>query len=347
MPTWHGPRQTSLRIDLYTPTEELVGTLTGVEGGTITRQNTGTIKTSGSITITNPGNIPWRARRLQPIYTINGEDYPLAMLIPTTPKTRYTATTHTLEIKVLDKLSLLDQEIGTTFVVTAGTNVLQAVTTLIQSLGETKTAFTPSTAVARLDRTFTPDTSTLTIINTLLLSSGYESLAVTPRGFYTTKPYLNDTARPSIYTFLDNRQSIYTPTFTTDEDDFNIPNRIVGISTSSGSTPALTSIAENDDPASPTSHAVTGKWVTKTIPNIDATSQEALDAEVRRQLTKAAAAGMTIDFEHAWIPLDLEDAVTFRNEKAGLEFTAIVQAQHYSLNPLELVQSTMRKAIAL
>lgn len=346
--TLTGLRNVAHRVDLYTVREELLGSLDGVEGGSLTLQNSDSVKASGSLSVTLTQEIDWLGVRVMPVHIINGIDYPLGMYIPSVPQERHTATATSVDVKLLDKLTILDQvKQERPFTVLKDTNVITAVRSLIDLAGEKAVAITPSTATTRTDQTWDANTSTLRIINDLLGSAGFYSLACDRLGNYTTSPYVLPADRPVARIMYDDRQSIYTSNFGVEEDLYSIPNKITCVSTATQSTPALTSIATNTDPDSRFSYPRRGIWIPQRVDNLEVTSQAVLDAEAKKRLVEATTAAMTLSLTHAYVPLALNDVIEFRNVKADLHVRATCMSQNISLNPTELMSATYRRVVTL
>ena len=75
-----------------------------------------------------------------------------------------------------------------------------------------------------------------------------------------------------------------------------IPNRYVA------TVDGVTATATDEDPTSPTSHAVRGRWVDVFDSSPDLASGEDVHAYARRRLAEETGAGGTRAFEGAWIP---------------------------------------------
>lgn len=338
----------SYRVDTYSPQGVLTGTLEGVEGGNLTFQNSADVKASGSLTVTATADIDWLATWLMPISIIDGEEYPLGMYLPSIPIAAHTATAKQWDVKLMDKLTILAGTFADDYyTILAGTNVIGAVTALITAAGQTTIALTPSNATTRSDRTWPPDTTYLAIINDLLGSANFFSLRCDTLGYYTTSPYVAPADRPVRFTLFDDSAGIYSPTFQTEEDLHAVPNKITLRSTSTSSVSALTSTATNTDPASPYSYPRRGFWISPRTEPVDITSQAALDAEAKRRLVEATMATMSIQLSHAFIPVELNDIVEFRNVQAGLHVKATAMSIQVPLNPLDLISATYRRVVAL
>jgi len=145
------PRITRFRFDMLGPMQDdngnvireaEIGPLHGVQnGGSVTWKSTSAIKGGGTITVQDVGQlVDWLTVRIRPMVRIESPDgtrvieTPCGVFIPTAPKGEWTDMGRTWSVELLDKLSILDQDIPTdaagnpiTYGVDVGGNVLDAV----------------------------------------------------------------------------------------------------------------------------------------------------------------------------------------------------------------------------
>src|SRR5690606_9088086 len=122
-------------------------------------------------------------------------------------------------------------------------------------------------------------------------------------------PYVAPQDRGIAWSFVDDDKRIHMPDFSHDYDGFNVPNEVVLVGQSDGDTPALVATARNTDPGSPWSIPSRGGSITHTETGVEATSQFVLDNLAARRLTELTQVSSTFEVQHAWVPLELNDAV--------------------------------------
>ena len=126
--------------------------------------------------------------------------------------------------------------------------------------------------------------------------------------------------------------------WTREQDVASIPNRVVLVTSGTGDTPGLVSVAENNDPADrlsiPNRGVITAPDRSTTV---DADSQATLDAlAVRRLADLSAPAGMRT-LAHASVPLDMNDVIAHRGVRG------VVQEWSQRLTTGALMTTTVRE----
>jgi hypothetical protein len=329
-----------------------IGTLDGVESAQLTYSIFNTIRSGGTMQWSSGGNNApdWTQVRLQPVYSATLQDgstvsWPLGVFIPAAPKASWSDTGQKRTVQLFDKLLVLDGDhFEESFALPAGTVVTDAIRTIISDAGETNVAVTDSTATLLTGMAWQADTSRLQVINDLLASINYFSLWCDGNGAYRADPYTAPSSRLVVRNFIDDEASIYSPEFDHTLDIFDAPNKIILISTSDGTSPALTSVATNEDPNSPTSFPARGRWISRTDSNVQASSQAVLDALAARRLADATQVSSVITLKHAPVPdVILNSVVTFRRVPAGLALTGVVQSMTVSTAVGALVETQIQE----
>lgn len=341
-------RVESWRVELLDLNDLVVDSLDGVSGGGLRFDVNATIRGGGNLEYQGEP-IDWLRHRVQPFYKIEAAgkvvEWPLGVFIPTTPGTTYGDGAASVSIQLYDKTQILDEDkIETSYSVPKGANVTARVRSLVRGIGESKVAVTDSGAVLSTGMVWESGTSKLRIINDLLGAINYFSIWVDGHGIFRADPYLYPYERPIAFGFVDDETGIYSPDFVNENDAFNIPNKVICIGQSDGTTPAKIGIATNEDKTSPYSYLNRGRWIARTEEGVDATSQSVLNALAKRYLLEGRTAGSTYDISHAPIQLDLNAAVGFRRDLEGIEIRGTVESMTYSFDVGALCQTRIREA---
>jgi len=346
-----GNRVTRVRIDLLSESEAPKGRLAGVTGGFIELIANASVHGGGSITVVDIGQaVDWLTDRIKPVIIIDGlPEQPLGVYLASEAPEHWGGTGRTWSIKLLDKLSILDQDaVEDTYALDAGTVVTDKIVELIESTGETNHAITPSPATLSAPLVWEPATSKLKIINDLLSTINYFSLYCDHNGQYRGEPYVRPANRPILWEFLDGEKSIYSPEFTRDRDLYGIPNKVIVVSQGTGTEPALTATATNSDPSSPYSTVSRGRTIVHKETGVEIVDQDTLDNYARRRLIELTSPTSSIDVSHAYVPgLTFNAAVRVRNVPAGIDHRHVITKMWVSLDPTVLARSTLREVVDL
>lgn len=348
-----GPRQESWRWDLLTLDDELVDRLDGVKSARLTYSIFATIRGGGQLSWAGTTAPDWNRMRLQPWYTAEFPDgtsqsWPLGVFIPAAGPAKWSDGLCEAEVELYDKLLVLDRDkVEGTFTVDAGAIVTDTVAAIIEGAGETRYSIEDSAELLSSPMVWEPGTSKLRIVNDLLDAINYFALWADGHGVLRGQPYVAPADRGVAWDFADGPQSIYSPEFEHDRDEFDVPNKFVCVGRGDGETEGLIGSATNEDPDSPYSFQQRGGWITETATDVEATSQEVIDAIAQRRLTEATQVTSSLVVPHAILPdLDLNAAVTFRRRPAGLDLRAVVQATEISTTLGELQKTTIREVVS-
>ncbi|NUT06628.1 MAG: hypothetical protein HOV76_24440, partial [Hamadaea sp.] len=272
---------------------------------------------------------------------------PNGVYLPAAPATDYDDGRASRDVELQSLLTVLEEDqVEQTYALAAGTVVTTAVRSLIAEAGGTggaRVAGTDSDETLRSALVWEAGTSRLRIINDLLDAINYFALWVDGQGTYRLDPYVLPTQRGSSWDFRDDATGIYSPAFTHTRDLFAVPNKVVGISPGYGDAPALTSVATNEDPASPFSRPSRGRWITQVDTNVEATSQQVLDAIVARRLAELSQVSSSVDITHWPVPLSPNDLTTFLREPAGLDLRGVVQKTSIQCSPGALASTSIQE----
>lgn len=343
-----GHRDEVWRWDVLTLAEAPGGTLDGVEDATLEFNVNATIRGGGNLTWSGVEEPDWSKILLQPWYVLNTPEgpigWPRGVFIPAAPVDAHTDTGKTVDVELYDKLLILDQDkVDKTYTVAEGTNVVTAIIVVIESAGQTRHAIEDKADTLKHPMVFEAGTSKLAIVNELLSSINYFSLWCDGYGVYQGRPYQEASARPVVRTFVDDEDSIFAPDFTHDRDMFNIPNKVIEVGRGDGDTEGLVATATNEDPRSPYSYQARGRWIVHVDTDVEATSQGVINGIATRRLGELSRTASAVDFEHAHVPLELNDIVEFKRGDRDLAIRAAVQTMTISTATGDLVKTKIRE----
>lgn len=173
----------------------------------------------------------------------------------------------------------------------AGAVVTDAIASILEAGGITRHNIQPSSATLPNGRTWPAGTTRLKVVNDLLSGIGYYSLYATKDGRVASKPY-QSVSSPSVAAFYDTTdpyaKTKVTKTIKRDNTAADrIANRVTVIK-ANGSEPPLVGVAENTNPASPTSSVALGIVIDKVYNEHEVPDQAAADAMAKRRLEEAS-----------------------------------------------------------
>lgn len=345
-----GHRNTKYYLDILDANEAPLTRLDGVVDGKLDWVANAAVKGGGELTVRDVNqNVNWLTVRLRPVMAIEGlPEQPLGIfLVSEAPESWENG--RSWAVKLLDKTTILDQDVITeTYGVAAGTFVTTAITTILSGAGIGNYNVTASAATLPGAQTWPPGTSKLRIINDLLSIVGYFSLYSNFDGQLVAEPYVLPAYRPVVYEFLDGANAIYEPSFTRDYDIWKIPNRVVVTGQGDGTTAALSSSIDNTDPDSPYSIANRGRVVGYTEEGVEAADQATLDAYARRRLVELTTPTAGVEIRHAPVPgLTVNQTVRFRRVPADIDARHTVSKTEIALQGNALAVSTLREVVDL
>lgn len=221
--------------DLLDAQDRVVGDLSpDLSGGAVSRSNYAAVH--GTVDLTLHRALDWGTARVRPWQAVQAGAVKvrrnLGVYVLTTPDRVATdEDTVTYEVQGLDKLHLLQHEIGDTYVVAAGISYLDAARQAIADAGVTGlpalfdgTAQDKTTAAPLVWLLDTDDPATwLRVVNDLLAEIGYRGLWVDQDGRFRSEPYLSPVYRPVEWThdLTDPRTNIVGPERTLTTDTFD------------------------------------------------------------------------------------------------------------------------------
>jgi hypothetical protein len=305
-----GVRRLSFRYELLDADGVTIEpALSNMTGGEVSMNWLADIKRTARFSMRETGTINFLADRIRPHVRVHlapwlADDFvefPQGVFLLATPKRaidRYGRITR--EVEAYDQLQVYsDDLVADRYTVVATTNVVTAVTTL---LGGIPASVAPSTAMLAVDKEWEPGTSKLRIINDLLDSINYNSLAFDENGLAIVSAYQAPSLRAQEYEYATDHLGVMLPDAEQELDLFGIPNKWVLVVSEPDVAP-IVSTYTNNDPSSPTSTVRRDRTIVDYRLEQDAVDQATLDAKAQRLAFEASQVYEAIDFKTGVMPI--------------------------------------------
>lgn len=374
-PLFEGPRITRFRYEWLGPViddfgevvrEAVLGEIEGVESCDLEWKLTSAVKGGGTLTLRSfdeSAAVDWLNHRIKPYIVLEDDagqvlEYPLGVFVPTTPAEKWTSTGRVWDVELLDKNTLLNQDIATdangnpvSYSLGVGTNVVQAVADLIAMVNEgSSVLIEPSDKVLSQEMVWDIGTPLLQIINNILSAADYDSLWCDHQGRYRTAPYVEPQARAVAYSertpFEPGDGCVRTAEWTLDRDIYEVPNRMVAVSTATEEQEALIAVVVDQNPDSPFSYQSRGRWISVVDTDVDVVDMTALQAYAKRRMTMLTSTAASASISHLWLPdVVIGAVVRLVDPRAGIDSVFEVRETKMSLDPLALVTSVIEEVV--
>lgn len=305
---------------LLNESDEPLGTLDGVTGGSITVQGLTRLGGHGTLELDDRGQgIDWMKHRVQSVYDpgVQGVDpWPVATMRLSSPGEKHDGFVTGYSVGLLPKTVVIDEDaFPSMFSLKKGANIVDAVVSVIRSTGEERIAVTPSDATLSNPQSWDAGVSKLTIVNELLEAAGYWSLWADGGGQFRVEPYTEPGERPLAYSFVEGDASIHSPEWERDQDMSSVPNRFIVRGQGDDEKPPLFGVAENTSEDSPYSYqARGGKWITRTEEGVEGATQAVFTQLAQRRLRDAMSPVEHVKAKHELVPIDPNDAIWFESD---------------------------------
>jgi len=322
----HAARRTmKFRYDLLDSSNVKKTTLGKVRSGHVENNALAEIKRTARFVIVDDGTIDFLSDRIQPWCQVQMPDggfaeFPLGVFLLTTPPRKADSAGNIIrEVEAYDLLQVLaDDKVDDRYTVTAGTNYITAVNTLLTGAGFGAVNLTPTSKTLPTDKEWELGTKKLHIINELLRAINYRSLFIDENGVPVAEPYVSPADRASEYTYKNDSQSVIFPDPVDRLDLFGIPNKFIAV-VSQPDRSYLISTYTNANPDSPTSTVSRGRTIVDDVRNIDAADQATLDAYVERIAFEASQVYQQVEFSTGIMPFHSDyDCFTLEYSDLGL-----------------------------
>lgn len=293
--------------------DEPVARLDGVTGGSVTLQGLTRLGGHGDLDLDERGQgIDWLKYRVQSIYSTGTESWPVSTMMLSSPTEHYAGGRVSYKVGLLSKVAIVDEDaFDTGYSLPAGANIIDAVTTVLESTGETRIAVTRSDATLSNPQAWEAGESKLTIVNDLLTAAGYWTLWADGSGQYRVEPYLDPADRSVSWEFVQGEASIHMPDWEREQDLSSVPNRFICVGQGDDEAPPLVGVAENMDPDSPFSFQARGRWITRREDGVEATDQAVITQIAQRRLLEQMSPVEHVKARHAVVPLHPNEAILF------------------------------------
>lgn len=274
--------------------------------------------------------------------TADEQAWGLGVFYSASPVTDYGAGTETSTVEIYDGLLILHEDaLAEPLHCPAGADPIAEVLLQLMAVGVSRATVAPTTKTLREAITFKAGTTRLQVVNALLDAVDYFALWCDGEGVYRVQPYVPPQQRRVEWSFLPGDDSIILDDITVESDTYAVPNRVIGISRTSGEEPALVAEQIVRDPASPFHYDRLGRWRTEVMPDLEVTSQAGLQAKVDRRLLEASTVLRKVTIRHGWVPITINSVVTL--DIHGVAGRFVVINQNIPLNPRDLVSTTLKE----
>lgn len=244
---------------------------------------------------------------------------------------------------------LADKSHGRPYTVKKGTNALQKAVDLCKSLNLRVNNPAPGTFKLTKDHTFEEDASYLEMVNWLLETAGYQSVWPDAYGILQIAKYVEPSKRAPVFVFEDGEQSIMYPRVSVRNDYKAAPNvcRLYYETKDE----ALWAKTSNVDPESAASTVSRGreKTLRATISQLEAETQAGRLKELKElsktKLIDASAEIEYVNLTHAWLPININDAIEVDYKTAGIKWNGAITNLKIKFEEAVPCQLTARRFI--
>lgn len=293
---------------------------------------------SGEVDIVTDPQANWNIDRVQIWYRAEQGTrklrYPLMVGIIQKPDvdTRLGVTT----LKFFDKTTLLAEDfLSTSMSFGVGKSAVAAVREVIASV-RSPHHIVDSSATIRTAMSWPVGTTKLKVVNDLLKSIHYTPIRADGTGALVSHPIQSNP--PVAHHFKPGPDCIAGPVTANEHDLFDIPNRVIGISTADGDKPPLTAARDNVDKESPWSIPSRGRVIARTFDNIDVDSQATLNARVLELLYSSSQVTWKQTLHHLRVQLELNQTIIAPN---GWSFNIVQMTQ--TLRPGDMCETKVTR----
>lgn len=297
-------RSTSVRVDVLR--KGAVVTQLRPEGQPLIRMRSdAAIKSSMRGTFLPNDLVNWESDELRCVLIIDGTEHPLGTFLTATVSPSRTGGQRRVSVEAYDRCWRVQAtQTDTLLHLSAGTNYINAIKSLLATAGISLVIDTPTTETLRDDREdWTVGTDYLTIINQLLDEINYKQLYFNAAGFAILEPEQTVSAGNIVRTYnANNSKCMMRQDLSCQLDLFNAPNVFICVCSNPDGSAPLTAVAQNDNPASPLSVIRRGRKIAKTYKVRNIASQQALNDYAALLCQDGMLVGTTVNISTAVLP---------------------------------------------
>ncbi|MBR4472512.1 MAG: hypothetical protein IKS55_02635 [Oscillospiraceae bacterium] len=242
---------------------------------------------------------------IRPELLIDGFPFNLGVYLPANVQELENRTTRYLHISAYDRCwRVRDNYTESLLHLSAGTNYLTAVETLLTACGIALISTTPTEATLTEDREdWDIGTSYLEIVNQLLSEINYNPLWFDADGTAVLEPASVPTAANIEHTLDDTQvESLMIPAISKELDIYSAPNVFICVCSNADKSGPMVATSENTNPQSPLSIARRGRRIAKVVNVSNIASQEELQAYADRLRNETMITGETIIVKTGLLP---------------------------------------------
>ncbi|ARC85218.1 hypothetical protein U732_3774 [Clostridium argentinense CDC 2741] len=280
-----GSREIKYTIELLNKHDIKIGELEAEMTGSIRFDSLAEIKRMANLTVKEKQfkDIDLLNDRIRPVFQLKMPDggyasWNMGVFLISSPTRKESGANILRDLELYDKsLILKEDKFENRYLVSKGTNYVEAVINIINKAGISKVYIKPTNSIVDVDKEYEIGTNKLEVINSLLKEINYTSLWVDEAGVFRADKYLIPTEREADYTYRDNQLSIIETGSIEELDLFSVANKWIVVASNPEKEP-LISKYENVSATSPISIPNRGRTIVDYRTVDDIADQVTLDA---------------------------------------------------------------------
>ena len=270
---------------------------------TVMWDKSGVIRSSMKGTFYPNNTVDLLTDELQPVITVNGQEYPLGVFRASTVGNRNRNYATLINLEAYDRCWVLkNNKIESVLHLAAGTKYTVAVEQLLTDCGIALRIVDPSESTLQTDREdWEIGTDYLSIVNQLLGEINFEPIWFDAEGVAHLERYRPLSERTIMHRYGNmGRAGVFNPAMDdseTETDLFSTPNVFICICSNPELPEPMVATAENDNPSSVTSIFRRGMRIARCYAVDNVASQEELQAYADRLRNESMFTTQTVSFE--------------------------------------------------
>lgn len=271
----------------------------------IRMRSSAAIKSSLSGRFAPDDRVDWLRDELRPVLILDGVEHPLGIYAPATITPSTANGVSRVSVEAYDRCWRVQATCSEQLIhLTAGTNYIDAVKTLLARAGIALVLATPTAETLTADREdWQIGQDYLTVVNALLSEINYKPLHFNAAGFAVLEPRRGLDAAYITRTYdAGNSRCLVREDLSARLDLYNAPNVYICVSSDPDGSGPLVATAENNNPASPLSIVRRGRRIAKTCKVTRIASQAALEEYARLQCMDGMLLGASVSISTGIMP---------------------------------------------